>query len=270
MRIAVASGKGGTGKTTIAVNLAYFNSLPLFDLDVEEPNDHIFIAGDVKKEEPVYRPVPVVDSAKCTLCGKCREVCQYNAIVVLKDSVVIFPEICHSCGACSYFCPEEAISENGRQVGKIVEVEGDIKLVYGELAIGEASPVPLIREVKKKVAEKAILDCPPGVSCPMVESIRDADFVVLVAEPSPLSMHDLKLAVEVVRSFNRPFGVVINKHGLPFDIESYCTNEGMPILGRIPFSPEIAKAYSRGKLLFEYKQVFKDIYRTIRDTTEVD
>ena len=259
MRIAVASGKGGTGKTTIAVNLAFFNRLQLLDLDVEEPNDRCFISGEAK-ESPVFRPVPVVDQEKCSLCGKCREVCQFNAIVVLKDSTVIFPEICHSCGACSYFCPEEAITEVNRQMGKVVEVNGEIKLVYGELEIGEASPVPLIREVKKRAGKTAIFDCPPGVSCPMVESVRDADFVVLVAEPTPFSLHDLKLAVEVVKELERPFGVVINKYGLSFDIEGFCEKEGIPVISKIPFSPDIASAYSRGELLFAYKDTFVDIY----------
>ena len=262
MRIAIASGKGGTGKTTIAVNLAFFNRLPLFDLDVEEPNDRSFISGKAI-EEPVFRPIPVIDQEKCSLCGKCREVCQYNAVAVLKDSAIIFPEVCHSCGACSYFCPEEAITEVNRQMGRVVEVNGEIKLVYGELEIGEASPVPLIREVKKRAGRTAVFDCPPGVSCPMVESVRDADFVILVAEPTPLSLHDLKLAVDVVKNLEKPFGVVINKYGLPFDIEKFCEKEEIPVISKVPFSPSIASAYSRGELLFIYKEIFVDIYNRL-------
>ncbi len=256
MKIAVASGKGGTGKTTVAVNLAYFNNIDLFDLDVEEPNDHIFFKGETS-EETVYRKVPKIDEDKCNFCGVCRDVCEYHAIVVLKDKVFTFPELCHSCGACSYFCPNDAIEEIDKPIGKIIEVRSDIKLTYGLSNVGEASPVPLIKAVKRKIGKKAILDCPPGTSCPMVESVRDADVCILVCEPTPFSLHDLKLAMDVLDKLDVKFGVVINKHGLPFDIESKIS---APILGKIPFSKEIAERYSRGELLFGYEDIFKEIY----------
>lgn len=261
MKIAVASGKGGTGKTTVAVNLAYFNNLDLFDLDVEEPNDHLFIKGR-KTEVLAYRKVPLVKD-NCNGCGVCKDVCQYSAIFVI-DKAYPLPELCHSCGACSYFCPENAIEEIDREIGKIVTVEGEIKLTYGELVIGEASPVFLIKQIKKMIKNKSIIDCPPGTSCPMVESVEGSDFVILVAEPTPFSLHDLKLAAKVVEDFGIKFGVVINKHGLPFEgVEEYCREEGIEVIGKIPFRLDIAKRYSEGKLLSEFKDTFTGIYEVI-------
>ena len=259
MRIAIASGKGGTGKTTLAVNLAYFNDIDLFDLDVEEPNCHIFIRGE-SEEITVYRKVPSVDESKCDYCGVCRDVCEYSAIVVLKDKIYVFKELCHSCGACSYFCPREAIEEVDKPIGKIVSIKSDINLTYGILEVGEASPVPLIRKVKKRIGNEAVIDCPPGNSCPMVESVRDSDFCILVCEPTPFSYHDLKLAMDTVRKLDIKFGVVINKYGLPFNIEDKLD---CPILGKIPFEKEIAENYSKGKILYKYKDVFIDIYERV-------
>jgi MinD superfamily P-loop ATPase len=256
MKIAVASGKGGTGKTTLSVNLAYFNKIDLYDLDVEEPNDHLFFKGE-SKEEVVYRKIPKIIEDKCDYCGKCREVCEYHAIVVLKDKIFVFPELCHSCGACSYFCPNEAIEEVDRPIGKIVEVQSDIKLTYGILNVGEATPVPIIRQLKKRIKGKAVLDCPPGNSCPMVESVRDADVCILVCEPTPFSLHDLRLAMDVLKKLDVKYCVVINKYGLPFDIESKIDAE---IIGKIPFSKDIAENYSRGELLHNYADLFREIY----------
>ncbi len=261
MRIAVASGKGGTGKTTVAVNLAYFNGLNLFDLDVEEPNDHIFIKGE-SREEQVTRKVPKIVEERCDFCGKCRDVCEYSAIVVLKDKIYTFPELCHSCGACSYFCPRGAIEEVDKVIGKIVSVEGDIRLVYGVLEVGEASPVPLIRAVKRRMGKDAVIDCPPGTSCPMVESVRDSDVCVLVCEPTPFSLHDLKLSMDVLKKLGISFCVVINKYGLPYDVEDKID---APIVGKIPFSKDIAERYSRGELLFEYESIFGEIYDRVKE-----
>jgi MinD superfamily P-loop ATPase len=261
MRIAVASGKGGTGKTTVSVNLASFNSVDLFDLDVEEPNDHIFIKGYMK-ENLVFRKVPEVSDG-CNGCGVCREVCQFSAIYVI-DRAYPIPELCHSCGACSYLCPEKAIKEVDYQTGKVVTVEGDIKLTYGELTIGEASPVCLIKYVKQLMGKNAIIDSPPGTTCPMVESVIDSDYVILVAEPTPFSLHDLKIAVSVVSDLNLDFGVLINKYGLPFDgVEKYCKSEGIEIIGKIPFSAEIAKKYSKGKLIDDMRDFFIELYGTL-------
>lgn len=265
MRIAVASGKGGTGKTTVSVNLSIFTGLKLYDFDVEEPNARIFIRGE-ERDKPVYRPVPEVGE-NCNLCGVCKDVCQYNAIVILKNSVVIFPEICHSCGACVYLCPEKAMKEVNRKIGRIVDVfnNGKNVLTYGEIDIGEVSPVPIIKAMKREMERDAVIDCPPGVSCPMVESVKAADFVILVVEPTPFSFHDLKIAADVVRSIGKPFGVVINKHGLPFDIESMCAKEGFRVIGRIPFSREFAEKYSKGMLLESLRQEFESIYDRLKE-----
>lgn len=261
MRIAVASGKGGTGKTTVAVNLAAFNAVDIFDLDVEEPNDYVFIEGE-KKEWIAYRKVPEV-KGKCNACGICKDICQYSAIYVI-DKAYPLPEVCHSCGACIYFCPEKALEEVNFQTGKIVTVEGSITLTYGELAIGEASATHLIRQVKKLIGKDAIIDSPPGASCPMVESVIDTDYVILVTEPTPFGLHDLKIAVEVINNLGIEFGVVVNKYGLPFDgIEKYCREEGIDVLGKIPFTMSIARSYSKGELLYDLKDFFVNLYSVI-------
>ncbi|MFW6185866.1 MAG: 4Fe-4S binding protein [Halobacteriota archaeon] len=279
MKIAIASGKGGTGKTTVAVNLAYFKGIDLLDLDVEEPNDYIFftdseLESEVKPEnagEPVYRLVPQVIEDKCTYCGVCKDVCEFNAIIVTEDSVLIFPQLCHSCGACSYFCPEEAIIEVKREIGRIVKLKGEAKgrsidLTYGSLTIGEASPVPLIKEVKKRANRDAILDCPPGTSCSMVEGVIDSDFVILVAEPTPFGYHNMNISIEVLTNLDKKFGIVLNKYEEDWsyrEVEKLCIEKNIPVLGKIPFSRDIATKYSRGELLYEYGEVFDDIYSNV-------
>jgi MinD superfamily P-loop ATPase len=259
MIISVASGKGGTGKTLVATSLALSlienYKVQLLDCDVEEPNANILLRLDVKTNQPVYIPIPKVDETKCTNCGKCAEVCAYNAIAVLKEKVLIFPELCHGCGACSYLCPESAITEDGRQVGIIERGNsGNLELVQGRLAIGEAMAPPVIREVKKYVdpANIVIIDVPPGTSCPVVEAVEGSDFCLLVTEPTPFGLNDLSLAVEVVRKLGISCGVVINRVGIGGkEVEQYCHQEGIPILLTIPLDRNIAMLYSQGIPLIE-------------------
>jgi MinD superfamily P-loop ATPase len=259
MIISVASGKGGTGKTLVATSLALSlidnYKVQLLDCDVEEPNANILLRLDMKPSQPVYIPIPKVDETKCTYCGKCAEVCAYNAIAVIKEKVLVFPELCHGCGACSYLCPESAITEEGREVG-IVEIgnSGNLELVQGRLDIGEAMAPPIIREVKKYIdpANIVIIDVPPGTSCPVVEAVEGSDFCLLVTEPTPFGLNDLSLAVEVVRKLDISCGVVINRVGIGNkEVEQYCHREGIPILLRIPLDRNIAMLYSQGIPLIE-------------------
>jgi MinD superfamily P-loop ATPase len=259
MIISVASGKGGTGKTLVATSLALSlidnYKVQLLDCDVEEPNANILLRLDMKPSQPVYIPIPKVDETKCTYCGKCAEVCAYNAIAVIKEKVLVFPELCHGCGACSYLCPESAITEKGREVG-IVEIgnSGNLELVQGRLDIGEAMAPPIIREVKKYIdrANIVIIDVPPGTSCPVVEAVEGSDFCLLVTEPTPFGLNDLSLAVEVVRKLDISCGVVINRVGIgDKEVEQYCHREGIPIFLRIPLDRNIAMLYSQGIPLIE-------------------
>ncbi len=273
MIISIASGKGGTGKTTVAVNLA--TSIPnvqLLDCDVEEPNSHIFIKPEIDGTISVPIPVPNVDEGKCNYCGRCAEICEYNAIAILKDNVLVFPELCHGCGACSNLCPQNAIKEVSRQIGFVeIGTKGDLQFGHGRLNIGEAMSPPLIRAVKEysNPSRTIIIDAPPGTSCPVIESIKGSDFCILVTEPTPFGLNDLILAVEVLRKVRIPFGVVINKSDLGNkDTHVYCKEENVPILMEIPFKKEIAMVYSKGMLLVEqfpeYKKEFGKMYESIK------
>lgn len=272
MIISVASGKGGTGKTTVAVNLALsLGSVQLLDCDVEEPNCHIFIKPVFTGRSSVFIPVPEVNMEKCDGCGKCQEVCAYNAIAVVNKEVLIFPELCHGCGSCTYFCPRKAIEEKNKEIG-IVETgsDGEISFVHGKLNIGEMMAPPIIRRVKKYIDREktVIIDAPPGTSCPVITAINDSDFVILVTEPTPFGLNDLVLAVEVVKKLNIPYGVVINRSDLGDDkIDNYCIEKKSPILMKIPFSREIASLYSRGNSIIEaipeYRGKFRMLYEKI-------
>ena len=276
MKLAIASGKGGTGKTTLATNLALVafqqgNAVSLLDCDVEEPNCHIFVKPQISLSYPVAVPVPKVDNEKCTRCGKCVEVCQYNALVCLPAEVLVFAELCHGCGGCQLFCPVDAITEKEREVG-VVEV-GTAKgfgFAQGRLRIGEAMSPPLIKAVQKAPvkADMLIIDAPPGTSCPVIESIRDSDFVILVTEPTPFGLNDLKLAVEMVRALQLPFGVVINRADVGDDkVQSYCNENDVSILAQIPDDRRIAQAYSQGQMvceaLSEYESLFAGLLREV-------
>jgi len=277
MIVSVASGKGGTGKTTVAVNLALsLSSVQLLDCDVEEPNAHIFIKPEIRNKIPVSIPVPKIDKDKCNFCGKCAEVCAYNAIAVLSDKggsasggkqdILVFRELCHGCGACSYLCPQKAIKEIDKEIGFIEIGKRDkLQFVHGRLNIGEAISPPLIRAVKQYInpTRVVLIDVPPGTSCPVIEAIKGSDFCILVTEPTPFGLYDLTLAVEVIRKLKIPFGVVINRSDLgDKKTENYCKNEDIPILMKIPFEKEIAVAYSQGKTIIEaLPEYIKDFRR---------
>ena len=255
MIVAIASGKGGTGKTTVAVNLAL--SLPgdvqILDCDVEAPNAHLFLQTEPVGQEVVGIPVPEVDTDLCNQCGECSRLCQYNAIAVLGPGVVVFPELCHGCGGCALVCPEEAISEVMRPIGVVDECRaGRVRLVQGRLDVGEALVPPLIREVRAKGREEGmvLIDAPPGTSCSMIAAVRGSDFVVLVTEPTPFGLNDLALAFETVRTLGIPFGVVINRAGSGDNrVHEYCAAEGIDVLIEIPDDRRIAEAYARGLTL---------------------
>lgn len=273
MKISVASGKGGTGKTTVSVNLARTMAIPvqLLDCDVEEPNAHLFLKSNEVKEEIVTIPVPQVNESLCDGCGACSKFCEYHAIVTFGTAPLIFPEMCHGCGGCALVCPPKAISETGRRIG-VVETRRseDITLISGRLDIGVAMAPPLIRAVKEHLQNNgtSILDAPPGTSCPVITSVRDTDMVLLVTEPTPFGLHDLMLAVEMVRELQLPFGVIVNRMGSGDErVQAYCRRESIPILLEIPDDRRIAWHYSRGVLMVdalpEYRELFKTLLQKI-------
>ncbi len=280
MIISIASGKGGTGKTLVATSLALSlkdeQRVQLLDCDVEEPNDHIFLKPVITNKEAVCIQVPKVDEKKCTYCGKCAEVCAYNAIAVLPDRVLVFPELCHGCGACSYLCPEKAISEEGRETGVVEQGHSDsVEFVQGKLTIGEAMATPVIRQVKEYANSDGIviIDVPPGTSCPVVESIKGSHFCLLVTEPTPFGLNDLALAVGTVRELNIPLAVVLNRAGVgDTKVEEYCRKENIPILLTIPLDTEIARFYAKGVTLVEgmpeLRETFIGLWDKIREMVD--
>ncbi len=280
MIIAVASGKGGTGKTTVSTSLALSikNKVQLIDCDVEEPNSFIFIKPENTETIDANVLVPNIDKEKCTFCGLCQKICEYNALVVLKDNVMVLPELCHSCGGCSLLCPEKAITEVNRKIGVIERGRyKNVELIYGKLNIGEAQAVPLIKMVKKYIDKNndVVIDAPPGTSCPVIESVKDSDYTILVTEPTPFGLNDLKLAVGVMRELGKDFGVIINRSDLGNrDVHNYCKNEDIEILMKIPFSRKIAEAYSKGMPLIEtdikFRSNFEKMYKYITEKIKED
>ena len=273
MIIAVASGKGGTGKTSVAVNMALsIEKVQFLDCDVEEPNAHVLLKPQITRTEPVYLQVPVVNEKLCDYCGKCADFCQFNAIFVSPEKVLIFPELCHSCGGCAIVCPMKAISEEQQRVGmlKFGSVD-DLELVYGELEVGEPMAVPVIREVKRQIksSKTVILDSPPGTSCPVIETVKGSNFCILVTEPTPFGLHDLKITVEVLENMEIPFGVVVNRAGIgDKKVYEYCREKGIPILLDIPYQRKIAELYSRGipfsLEIPEWKPKFQTLFDEVR------
>jgi MinD superfamily P-loop ATPase len=250
MRIVVASGKGGTGKTTVSLGLALAGDVKLVDCDVEEPDGHLFLGGDGELVEEVTIPVARVDEGRCTHCGDCARACQYNAMAVLEWETLVFDELCHGCGACSLVCPEDAVTEEQRRIGELRRLDKDgLVLLWGVLDVGRAMATPIIRRLKDVAGTEGllVLDSPPGTACPVVETVRDADYCLLVTEPTPFGLYDLSLAVDLVREMDVPFGVVVNRDREDSqDLDGYLEREGIEALMRIPDSLEIARLYARG------------------------
>lgn len=274
MRIAIASGKGGTGKTTVATNLAVAAALDgirvhLVDCDVEEPNCHVFVHPEIQRTEPVTIPVPVVDNTACQGCGLCAEICEFNALACHSEGVITFPELCHGCGGCWLVCPEAAIRPGSRSIGEMeTGVASGLRFTQGRLRVGEALAPPLINRVKDVAndADLIVVDSPPGTSCPAIAAIKGSDLVVLVTEPTPFGLNDLKLAVEVVRKLNIPFGVVINRVGAGDDrVHRYCEEERIPVLMEIPNDISIARAYSKGVMAISVLPWAHDLFYQLHD-----
>ena len=279
MIISIASGKGGTGKTTVATNLAMAigSDVQLLDCDVEEPNSHLFINPVFEKTITVTTPVPEVDEKKCNLCGKCDEICQFKAIIVIANiTVMTFPELCHSCGGCEKVCPENAIKETTRELGIIqTGYRNGIEFVHGKLRVGEAMSPPLIVKVRSfaKPGKFTIIDAPPGTSCPVIASMKNTDFILLVTEPTPFGLHDLKLAISAVKILKIPCGLVINRSDVGDNkVKEFAKKESIPVLLEIPFDRNIAEAYSRGDIIIEVipelRDKFLNLYNQIKNIAE--
>ncbi len=275
--IAVASGKGGTGKTTIATNLAKSlcnagQKVRYLDCDVEEPNGHIFLKPQINDSQRITVDVPQVDMEKCTACGQCGQICQYNAIVCIKENVLTFEQLCHSCGGCRLICPAGAIAPKPLDIGEIQQGEANgVDFVGGMLRIGHVRTPSVIKEVKKNIKDGyvAVVDVPPGTSCPVVEALKGTDFVLLVTEPTPFGLNDLKLAVELVREMGLPFAVVINRDGIgDNEVEEYCKTENIEIVLKLRDDRRIAEAYCSGKMIVdelpEYESCFIELGKVLK------
>ena len=275
MRITIASGKGGTGKTMIATSLAFSLAAltpeqpPLFlDCDVEAPNAHLFLHPMLSEQQEVGLLIPSVDETKCTHCGKCAEVCQYHAIAVLGQKTLVFPQLCHGCGSCTALCPEAAITEIPDRMGVVERglAAAGISFARGMLDVGEPMAVPVIRQLKKwsvsQPGQVVIRDAPPGTSCPVVETVRGSDYLLLVTEPTPFGLHDLRLAAQVAGELGIPAGVVVNReNGLYPDLDAFCAGQHLPVLLRIPFERLIAEGVAQGKTLVDIHPEYGDRFR---------
>ena len=275
MNIAIASGKGGTGKTLIATNLAFTAGkrfpVALYDLDVEEPNDHLFFDSADTPEHGVDKMIPDVDPQKCTLCGTCTQVCEFHAIITLPDQVMVFPELCHSCYSCLEMCPEGAISSGTKTIGTIsAEKQGPVSLVTGRLKITEFATAALISETKKEPSASnniTFYDAPPGSSCPFIETVKDSDYVILVGEPSPFGLHDMDIVARTLRNLHTPYSVIVNKdvEGNTI-IDEYCRENNIDIIGRLPLSMNIAREYANGQLIVKNIKGMDTLFEQLLDT----
>ena len=284
MKIAIASGKGGTGKTTLSTNLAAYLSeygdVVLCDLDVEEPNSGLFIKGNLVHKQDMYKMIPEWKEDDCTLCGNCQKVCNFHAIIQLGPSIMVFPELCHSCYACSELCPTSSLPMVRKKMGELAHYQkGSLSFIESRLVIGEEQAVPLIAQTQKYIEDNfsnqiiSLFDSPPGTSCPVIEATKDADVVILVTEPTPFGLHDLKLAVETMRQLKKKIGVVVNRYGIGNDdVLDYCNTEDIPLLAKIPNSRKIAEVYSSGNLVYkkfpEVKQQLEKIRNFIMNEIE--
>ncbi len=274
MRLAVASGKGGTGKTTVAVNLArvWNGPVQLLDCDVESPNAGLFLKGETLATEIAGMPVPAVDEALCTGCGICSAFCEYNSIACAGGTAMVFPEMCRGCGGCAMLCPVKAITEREHRIGVIETLgAGDITLIRGRLDVGAAMAPPLIRQVKLRASSElpCIIDCPPGTSCPVITAMKGSDMVLLVTEPTPFGLNDLELAVETVKELGMPFGVVLNRSGSgDRRVHEFCSSRGISLLMEIPDDRRYAEAYSRGELLADSFPGLRDLFAGLRAELE--
>jgi len=269
MIISVASGKGGTGKTTVATNLALSldADVQFLDCDVEAPNASIFLKPTFVKRKPIYFPLPKLNEEKCTFCGLCSKVCEWNAIAVVNKKWLFFPQLCHGCGACWTLCPEKALEKAKKELGVVESGKaGKIDFIQGKLTVGQAVSPPVIKAVKKEIdpSKDVIMDVAPGTACPMVEAVKDTNFCLLVTEPTPFGFNDLVLAVGVLKELNIPHGVVINRCSIGDNkIDNYCEKNSIPIFLRIPLDEKIARAYSRGEPLVYLDPVWKDKFRQL-------
>jgi len=272
--VSIASGKGGTGKTTVAVNLALsLENIQLIDCDVEEPNVHILLKPKIHETKPVHASIPSILEERCDYCGRCAEFCAYHALFVIPKQVLVFPELCHSCEGCALVCPRDAVTFKEKTLGQVkTGTANSIEVVYGELNVGEPHAIPVINAVKDQInaGKLVIVDCPPGTSCPVVASVYKSDYCLLVTEPTPFGLHDLKIAVQVLRRLGIPFGVVINSAGIgDRKAHEYCKEEGIPILLEIPFQREIAELYAKGipfvQEMPEWKGHFQSLLEKVKE-----